>query len=71
MTSYEEIRKQLEDAGVAVPCTGKNEDGETTIIEGGVDDNGLFYRITTCQNNDWCRINTYYKNGDITETFKK
>ncbi len=70
-TTFKQIEKQLKDAGIDAPCTGKNEDGETLIIEYGKDDTGLFYRVTTCQHNNWLRINTYYECGDVTETYKK
>ena len=54
-----------------LPCTSENEDGEMVIIECGKDDEGRFFRLTTLQKNDWCRINCYYETGVITETYKK
>lgn len=69
--SYEEIKKQLKNANMNTPCTGTNEDGELIIIESGRDDAGLFYKLTTCQKNNWCRENTYYQNGDQTERYCK
>ena len=71
LSSYEEIKKQLEDAGMDTPCTCTNEDGEIVIIEAGKDDAGVYYKLTTCQKNNWCRENTYYKSGDQTESYSK
>lgn len=69
MARFEEIEKIIGDNDL--PCTAQNEDGETVIIECGKDDAGKYFRLTTLQHNDWCRINTYYEDGTITETYKK
>lgn len=70
MTRFEEIEQTV--IGInSFPCTGTDKDGNEVIIEAGSDDNGRFYRLTTVQTNDWLRINTYYQDGTITETYKK
>ena len=57
--------------GRILPISAKNSMGELVIIERGKDDCGGFYTITTVQKNDWCRINTFYEDGTITETYEK
>lgn len=57
--------------GQILPISAKNSMGELVIIERGKDDCGQFYAITTVQRNDWCRINTFYEDGTITETYEK
>ena len=71
MTSFEEIKKQLEKYNVSTPCIGENIDGETVVIESGNDEEGCFFVVQTLQRNNWCRINSYYENGTMTETYMK
>lgn len=54
------------------PCIAENENGETVIIERFKDDNNeYFYRMQTAQKNDWLRINEYYADGTVTETYER
>lgn len=57
--------------GRSLPLNAENESGEMVVIEGGKDDNGEYYRITTVQKNDWRRVEYIYKNGDRSETYEK
>ncbi len=58
-------------AGKSLPVAGRNEHGEAVTIEGGRSCSGRFFRVTTAQSNNWCRINTYYENGDSDETYRR
>ncbi len=69
MAKFDELKKMTE--GKNLPLMGKNEDNEVVIIEGGVSNEERFFRVTTVQHNDWCRINTYWEYGTIEETYKK
>ena len=72
MRTYEYIDEILQEFGCALPVSGTNEDGEAVIIEQGwTEDNEHFYRLTTVQKNNWLRINEYYADGTVTETFKR
>lgn len=56
----------------SLPLAGRNSHGEAVVIERGSDRNlGSFYRVTTSQDNGWCRINTYYENGLQEETYHR
>ena len=57
--------------GRTLPISAENRMGELVIIERGKGGCGGFYTITTVQRNDWCRIDTFYENGTITETYEK
>ena len=67
--SYSEIKKLTE--GMEFPITAKNEDGENVIIEIGYVDGEMLFTLTTAQSNGWMRINTYWSDGTIEETYKK
>ena len=69
MAKYEELAKMTD--GKPLPLFGKNEDNEVVIIEAGAAEDERFFRVTTVQHNDWCRINTYWESGTIEETYKK
>ena len=69
MTKFRDLEKMT--SGKNLPLIGKNEDNEVVIIEGGANDGGRFFRVTTAQHNDWCRINTYWEDGTIEETYRK
>ena len=49
----------------------ENQDGEPVIIEEGRSEAGHFYRLTTAQHNNWCRINVHYEDGSVDEIYKK
>ena len=57
--------------GKELPWMGQNEDGEFVIIEESAYEHGLCFKVTTVQNNDWLRINHYYEDGTVEETYKK
>ena len=69
MAQYDELVKMTD--GKALPLVGKNEDNEVVIIEAGASEGDHFFRVTTVQHNDWCRINTYWESGTVEETYKK
>lgn len=45
--------------------SGTNENGEDILI----DVTDTFVVVTTFQNNHWIRVNTYYIDGTVDETF--
>lgn len=69
MAQYDELVKMTD--GKTLPLVGKNEDNEVVIIEAGASEGDRFFRVTTVQHNDWCKINTYWESGTIEETYKK
>ena len=42
----------------------ENEYLENVIIEEGHDDEGHFYKLTTAQDNGWCKETRYYATGN-------
>lgn len=58
-------------SGKSLPVAGRNEHGEVVTIERGSFNGRRFFKVTTAQGNNWCRINTYYENGDIEETYRR
>lgn len=69
MTTFNEIKRQV--AGHKLPCTAENENGEMIVIQYGKDEAGEFFQLMTMQHNDWVRVNTYYADGTVTETYKR
>lgn len=68
--TYEDIKDLIGDNNLPVSST--NENGETVVIEDGKTEDGeCFYQLTTIQKNDWCRINTYYADGTVDETYER
>jgi len=67
--TYKEIKKLVE--GKALPILAGNQDSEPVIIEEGRSDSGHFYRLTTAQHNNWCRISVYYEDGSTDEIYQK
>ena len=67
--SYKKIARMI--TGKSLPVAGRNEYGEAVTVEGGQSSSGRFFRVTTAQSNNWCRINTYYENGDSYETYRR
>ena len=63
--SYSEIKELVEDK--TLPLSATADSGEYVIIEGG----GACYRLTTIQNNGWLRINEFYEDGTVTETYER
>lgn len=65
--------QKLEDMtkGKTFPIMVKNEKGERVIVEKGHNGDLEYYQLSTFQNNDWVRINCYYEDGSIDETYEK
>jgi hypothetical protein len=57
--------------GTRAPLACENVHLENVIIEEGKDDEGHFYRLTTAQNNGWCKVTHYYETGTTTEEYTK
>lgn len=68
-TTFETIKKIVGD--FELPCVAQNEYGEMIIIDAGKDDEGCFFKLTTAQKNDWCRVEHFYETGMMTETYEK
>ena len=62
----EEITK-----GKTLPLTAENEDKERVIIEKLHNGDMEYYQLSTFQGNGWVRINRYYEDGSIDETYEK
>ena len=69
--TYESIKNHIAESGGELPLSAKNENGEFVIIEERISDGIPFYRLTTVQDNNWCRINCYYADGTIDETYER
>ena len=69
--TYESIKNHIAESRGELPLSAKNENGELVIIEERISDGIPFYRLTTVQNNNWCRINCYYADGTINETYER
>ena len=54
-----------------LPLAAETEDGEDVIVEAEHDEDGLVWKISTLQKNGWMRINYYYKDGTIEETYSR
>lgn len=68
--NYEKLKEITQDK--TFPLTAENENGETIIIEKDkTETNEPYFVLTTIQENNWCRINEYYEDGTVTETFEK
>ena len=69
--TYESIKNHIAESRGELPLSAKNENGELVIIEERISDGIPFYRLTTVQDNNWCRINRYYADGTIDETYER
>ena len=69
MTSFEEIRELVR--GKRLPLNGTNEDGENFIIQVGVNEHDIYFKVLTAQSNGWCRVNYYYEDGCMEEIYEK
>ena len=67
--SLEEITKDYADEDF--PLTGKNIYGESLFIFKGESDGKRFFKVTTFQHNDWCRIKVYWEDGTVEEMYEK
>lgn len=67
-SDYEGMISLMERASeFPMPWSGKNDDGEETMVSIG-EDNII---METCQNNGWLRENTYWKDGTVEESYHK
>ena len=57
--------------GKTLPLNAENECGESVIIERGHNGDLAYYKLSTFQSNDWVRINCYYEDGSIDETYER
>lgn len=57
--------------GHDLPCTATNNEGDTVIIEKGRTEGEEFFRLETYQKNNWVRINEYYEDGTVTESYER
>lgn len=69
--TYKEIKNKVNEFDELLPITAVNENNENIVIEEGKEESLHFYVITTAQNNGYLRINHYYEDGTVTETFGK
>ena len=67
--TYQELKEMTK--GKTLPLTAENEDGERVIIEKGHNGDLEYYQLSTFQSNDWVRINRYYEDGSIDETYER
>lgn len=71
---YERLKKLVNNllaTGKTLPAIGENENNEMVLLYQGEDENGAFYMTMTAQSNNWIRINTYYEDGTVNETYHK
>jgi hypothetical protein len=67
--TYKEIQSWCNNENI--PTFDINDDGENVIIEAGKNEMGKYYKLTTVQHNGWCRVNYYYEDGCMEETYEK
>jgi len=67
--NYQKLEEMTKEK--TLPLTAENEGGERVIIEKGHNGDLEYYRLSTFQNNDWVRINCYYEDGSIDETYER
>lgn len=65
MTTYTRLLNSVKE----FPSHGTNENGENVLVEHGENENGRFISTQTFQENNWIRVNVYYKNGDCEEFY--
>lgn len=73
---YDVFKPWLTENGYAIedlPLAAENEDGEAVILQiAGTDERGdPIFEMTTAQSNGWLRINYYYRDGTVEETYKR
>lgn len=68
--SYNEIKEKLKKDGFDCPCNGTDNDGNMIIISEGSCDGNHYYEVHTVQKNNWIRVNCYYEDGSVDETFE-
>ena len=65
MITYEYLLELLNGNSVV---TGTNQDGEDVVIT--LDASGDYVKVETLQSNDRVRINYYWKDGTVEETYE-
>lgn len=73
---YDAYLPWLEANGFTVsdlPLAATTEGGENCLVEAFVDEEtgDLIWKISTFQSNGWTRVNFYYKDGSVEETYEK
>lgn len=74
MTEYKNIQNRIRELGFTdsdLPIMGTNEEHDVIIISKGSVDGNDYYEIQTAQKNNWVRINCYYADGQVDETFER
>lgn len=64
LDSYKALKKQF---GYCEGLVGTNEDGETVIVT--IDKENA--TVQTIQKNGWTRVNVYWKDGTIEESYRR
>lgn len=67
--NYQKLEEMTK--GKTLPLMAENEDKERVIIEKCNNGELEYYQLYTFQNNDWVRINRYYEDGSIDETYER
>lgn len=68
--SYKDLNQSLvqaEQAGFTSPFSATNSQNENVIVQRTHD----YIRLDTFQDNGWIRVNEYYPDGTITETYER
>lgn len=67
--TYENLVRFTE--GKNLPATAVNQDDENVIVSDESQGTERVFRLDTMQKNDWIRINWYYPDGSIDETYER
>ena len=57
-------------SGTQLPAVSVNDKGENVIVSKEPYENDYCYRLDTYQRNNWVRVNRYYPDGSIDETYE-
>lgn len=70
--TYQELKDTIEKSGKSLPLSAENDRGEYVIIEEGKREDGVhYYRTTTAQDNDWCKIIYLYADDVVEELYER
>ena len=67
--TFETIKKMTE--GKEFPVFFMTQLEETAYVVPGHDRVSSYYIVTILQSNGWCRIKTYYEDGEVVEVYKR
>lgn len=67
--TYQKLEEMTKEK--TLPLMAENESKERVIIEKLHNGDMKYYQLSTFQNNDWVRINRYYEDGSIDETYER